>query len=300
MIREIQRSEIDDARWNDLIRSSPDFRHYYLSYFLDAATDSWAALIKNDYEWVWPLPKKHFPIPQVVQPLLAQQLGPFPPSRIAQEELKETWSKLKMKHWRLNVKMHQKLFTDIESTSHVNIELNLGLPYADIGKQYNRNAVSNLKKAINSSVIISKSNEFEKQLLEIFRKGKGRQLGELDDAFYSRVESIYSAFQVRDEAFTWLAKIDNEIVAGAMVFNTRGRLLLFFTAANDASRLNGAMHAILDTIIKENAEKSEVLDFEGSDDPNLAFFYKSFGGNEQIYLQCSTNWRIPFLNRLLS
>ena len=43
------------------------------------------------------------------------------------------------------------------------------------------------------------------------------------------------------------------------------------------------MHAILRMIIEKYSNKKLILDFEGSNDENLAFFYKSFGGEEHFY-----------------
>ena len=54
------------------------------------------------------------------------------------------------------------------------------------------------------------------------------------------------------------------------------------------------MFLLLDSFIKENSQKNITLDFEGSNDENLARFYKGFGSKECVYLQLRRN-RLPFL-----
>jgi hypothetical protein len=297
-IRLVTREDVNEDRWNELINKSQYFRHYYLTYFLDAATHGWSAIICDDYEWVWPLPTKRFPVKQIIQPLLAQQLGPFPPDKVGKEDVSNICGKLSLDYWRLNFKLHDKVKIDLPSISHINIELQLNKPYEELSKAYNRNVQSNLKKARHTYLKISESSDYVNDLVDMFKSGKGKGIRELDHAFYETVKAIYEAFESRKQAQTWIARLDGQIVAGAMVFHSNDRLLLFFTASSQKSRSCGAMHAIIDAIIEHWAEKAQIFDFEGSDDPNLAFFYKSFGGVEEIYLQYKTKWKIPFLNRL--
>ncbi len=45
----------------------------------------------------------------------------------------------------------------------------------------------------------------------------------------------------------------------------------------------GASHALIDAFIKDHAGSNLLLDFEGSDIRNLAFFYSSFGATDEKY-----------------
>ena len=45
------------------------------------------------------------------------------------------------------------------------------------------------------------------------------------------------------------------------------------------------MSAVIQHFIESHAEEKKILDFEGSMDPNLASFFKSFGSKEVVYLQ---------------
>ncbi|MEX2595801.1 MAG: hypothetical protein WEC59_02645 [Salibacteraceae bacterium] len=113
----------------------------------------------------------------------------------------------------------------------------------------------------------------------------GQRIDSLQQSFYLAVKNIYTAFQERGEAETFVAKdtFGNEM-AQVLLLNSNKRLLFFFSASNDEARNCGAMHFVIDQIIQQYCEKQEVFDFEGSNDKNLAFFYTGFGGTEQVYL----------------
>ncbi|MBK7391410.1 MAG: hypothetical protein IPI23_20775 [Bacteroidetes bacterium] len=53
------------------------------------------------------------------------------------------------------------------------------------------------------------------------------------------------------------------------------------------------MPYLIDTYIKDVAGKIKILDFEGSNDQELARFYKSFGSTECVYLQIKKNQLPP-------
>jgi hypothetical protein len=58
-------------------------------------------------------------------------------------------------------------------------------------------------------------------------------------------------------------------------------------------RTLGASHALIDAFIEDHAAQDLLLDFEGSDIRNLAFFYSSFGAVEEKYAAIKLN-RLPW------
>lgn len=299
MFRLVDRNDIDDERWNALICSSEHFRHYALTYFLDATCDHWKALIWDDYRAVWPLPIKDKPVRQLYQPLLAQQLGPYPPEQVELSELESAWKWLQGRFWKLNVKFNDHFQQiPIASEPHTNVYLLLsneaGMPEA----AYNRNARSNVRKAKEAGLTFHRQEAFESKWIEVFRQSRGDKIDVLDDAFYEHVAQIYKAFESRGEAETWVAMKGEQAVGGVMLLTTNDRLQNLLTASTPQARDCGAMHGLFDAIIRHHAGSKKTLDFEGSDDKNLAFFYRSFGGVERVYLQANSGIHLPWLKRL--
>jgi hypothetical protein len=54
------------------------------------------------------------------------------------------------------------------------------------------------------------------------------------------------------------------------------------------------MFLLIDSFIREHAGQALTLDFEGSNDPNVARFYKSFGAAECNYYKITIN-RLPWI-----
>ena len=293
-MRIVERIDIDDAKWDHCVLKASIFRHYGLSYFLDATCERWKAIISDDYDWVWPLPIKKRLISKVYQPLLAQQLGPFGAS-LSIEEFNMAIDLINKEFWGYNIKFNEAITADFipKHATHLNVELRLDQSYGILEMGFKRNALSNIRKANKSNLKVVIDNRKTHAVISMFKNGKGSEIEILNSSFYRDVAAIYNAFSKRNQAETWVAILDDKIIAGIMLLKTNNRLLNFFTGSDVTARNTGAMHMLVSSIIKAYAESDYVLDFEGSNDQNLAYFYKSFGGAEKVYLQSNKKWNIP-------
>ena len=66
---------------------------------------------------------------------------------------------------------------------------------------------------------------------------------------------------------------------------------MIFSAVSEAGKKCGAMHFAIDHFLKLAVDMYQgyTFDFEGSNQPALARFYKSFGSQKKIYLQVKRN-----------
>ena len=85
----------------------------------------------------------------------------------------------------------------------------------------------------------------------------------------------------------------NELVASCVFFFSHKRAYYILVGNHPNGKTIGASHALIDAFIKDHAGKNILLDFEGSDIRNLAFFYSSFGAVEEKYAALQLN-RLPF------
>ncbi|MEQ9188480.1 MAG: GNAT family N-acetyltransferase [Cryomorphaceae bacterium] len=297
--RLLNRGQIEDEKWNHAVLSDPNFRHYPLTYYLDHAAPEWVGLVGGEYAWVWPLPLKRFPINRVVQPLLTQQLGPYG-ATLDEGEMLAAWRWICTAFRQVRIKFNDRYHKlDFSKRRHTNIELSLNESIDSLRMRYNRSVQSNLNKAQKFRVTVTQDTAFSDWGIRTFKQGRGKGIQELDGAFFRAVKDIYCAFESLGQSRTYAAHFDGKCCAQVMLLISNRRLLLFFSASNKAARSVGAMHAILDAIIEEHCGSDGVLDFEGSDNEQLAFFYRSFGGSEKIYLQAESARLIWPLNRLL-
>jgi hypothetical protein len=89
---------------------------------------------------------------------------------------------------------------------------------------------------------------------------------------------------------------EKRLCAGAIFVESNGKVIFLFSGSNQVARGNSAMPYLIDRFICENSNRNLILDFEGSNDHNLARFYKSFGSKECVYLQVKVN-RLPWFIR---
>ena len=86
MIHYIEHKDIDFEKWDACVANSFNRLIYGFSWYLDVVCDDWDALVLNDYEAVFPLPKrKKWGIEYVYHPFFCQQLGVFSKKEVAIE-----------------------------------------------------------------------------------------------------------------------------------------------------------------------------------------------------------------------
>ena len=69
MIIYLQNHEIDYDRWDSCVSSSDNRLIYAFSWYLDLVCRDWDALVYNDYQAVFPLPKRRkWSIEYIYQP----------------------------------------------------------------------------------------------------------------------------------------------------------------------------------------------------------------------------------------
>ena len=121
-------------------------------------------------------------------------------------------------------------------------------------------------------------------------KNQGNQEAENIERF----RTLYQYLHQRDMANTYgVFSNQNELLASCVFFFTNNRAYYILVGNNPNGKTTGASHVLIDAFIKEHAGSKMILDFEGSDVPNLAFFYSSFGSVLETYPAIKIN-RLPF------
>ena len=78
VINYIKHANIDKTRWDNCIRNAVNGNIYAWSWYLDAVSENWDALISEDYQFLMPLTwRQKWGLKYLHRPLLSQQLGVF-------------------------------------------------------------------------------------------------------------------------------------------------------------------------------------------------------------------------------
>ncbi|MFZ9956390.1 MAG: GNAT family N-acetyltransferase [Flavobacteriales bacterium] len=286
-IKYLKNSEIDRSKWDACINASLQQLPYGYSWYLDAAADHWDAIVLGDYAAVFPLPlKKKWGVRYVYPPFFIQQLGLFSSQKL---ELTDAVLNEATKHFKfIELYLNFDNQCSLSVVPRNNFELNL----IDLQQTYSENTRRNIKKAEGLQLKIQKASS-AKNIIELFRKGRGAQVKTLDNSDYKRFEKIVYACEKRSAIEHYEVHTAQGCCAGACLLKTEGRVVFIFSGNSDEGKKSGAMHYLIDSMINEYAGKPMIFDFEGSNDENLARFYQSFGAKNTPYSFVKIN-NLPF------
>jgi lipid II:glycine glycyltransferase (peptidoglycan interpeptide bridge formation enzyme) len=173
-----------------------------------------------------------------------------------------------------------------------NYILHLNRSYEQLYKSYRDNHKRNITKAFQFGCRVSKEIAID----EIIQLNK-EQLQHVDGTKpedYPNFKKLYELLKGRKQAEVYgIIDPKNKVLASAVFFFSHNRAYYIMVGNHPDGKTIGASHALIDAFIKDYAGQILILDFEGSDIRNLAFFYSGFGATEEIYPALKIN-RLPF------
>ena len=299
-IKYLQQTEIDKTKWDACISQASNGLIYPYSFYLDAMSKHWDALVLNDYEAVMPLTwNKKYGFYYLYLPAFTASLGVFGKNlnkELIDDFIRSIPSKFKLIEISLNA---GNIIGDLKPFSLLrsNYILHLNKPYEEIYKAYRDSHKRNISKALQLGCSISREIPVD----EIIQLNK-EQLQHIDGTKpedYPNFKKLHEFLKNKGQAKTY-AVVDpkNKVLASAVFFFSHNRAYYIMVGNHPEGKTLGASHALIDAFIKDHADQDLILDFEGSDIRNLAFFYSSFGATEEIYPALKIN-KLPWYIRLL-
>nr|WP_320022365.1 hypothetical protein [uncultured Draconibacterium sp.] len=298
----LNHNEINKTKWDQCICHSKNRLVYALSWYLDIVNPGWDAIIVDDYETVLPITHaKKFGINYLYQPYFTQQLGIFSIHDQNQQLIEKLLSKIPDKFRYIDIVLNKQNHAELKgfrTIRNTNIELNIAQPYNQISKKYASNTKRNIKKA--KSFGLSLTAELNSSdLIHLFRTNMGKDLKNIKSQHYRILQQIMNESLEKKQAEIYGIRSQNEeLIAGAFFLQSFNNYIFLFSATNQESREKRAMFLIIDQFIKDHANNTNMLDFEGSNNNNLARFYKGFGSSEFHYLSIKKN-KLPALLKII-
>ena len=289
MIHYLEHKKIDFSKWDQCIHRAVNQRIFAFSWYLNIVSPGWDALIENDYETVFPLThNRKFGINYLFQPFFAQQLGVFSDRHLTETLVDRFLQAIPRKFYYIQINLNSLNKVDparYSVTSRLNYELDLIHPYQRLIQDYNQNTRRNLKKAGDLNLLVQRKVEPD-ELISLFIENYGKKEVKLKFRNYETLRQLMN--YCLKNTFSKIIGVNypgNSLCAGAFLLHTKDRIIFNFAASNASARENGAMFLLVESVIRENAGKFAVFDFEGSNDQNVARFYKGFGAKEFTYPQ---------------
>jgi len=294
--RIVENSDLDKIKWDHLLENYPNPFPYSQSWYLDIVSPDWKALVVNDYDFVLPLPqRKKWGFNYVYPPEFTQQLGVFG-KELASPKLIEEIIEKASKHFsflEFNLNQDNKpIFSHLltKNKQRKNLELDLSSDYDALFKNFHKNTQRNIKKAIASGLEMKEVDHTD-LIISTFFENKAKELkGKRINS--SLLESLCSAAKEKNALNSYHIYKDDAFLGGAIFLNFQNRKVFLFSSINADGRKNRAMFFLINSLIESYAGQNIILDFEGSDNSELANFYHRFGAKEKLYLHVVIN-RLP-------
>ena len=277
VIRHLSHNAIDKKKWDEIISQATNGLIYAKSWYLDVVSPKWEALISDDYAYVMPIPiKRKYKMPYIVQPILTQQLGIFSSEALSKEIIRSFIQKLPSYSYELNLNATNFFPGAIQLPNYV---LNLNYPYEVLAKAYTKNTTRNIDKAIKSKLNLI--DQFDIEDFIAFYESVSKKYKPTDCACMR--ELLNKGLQDQVFKLKAITDTDGEVIAALCFTEFNNRITYLIPVSNEKGKKESAMFFLVDTIIRQEAKKNMVLDFEGSAIDGIARFYKGFGAKNQPY-----------------
>jgi GNAT acetyltransferase-like protein len=292
--------QIDKAKWDACIDNASNGNIYAYAVYLDTMASNWDALVLNDYEAVMPLTwRKKYSIHYLYQPFLTASLGVF--GNNVSAELVNSFLKAipaKFKYWDIYLNQGNYFsLTDFKLYQRSNYILSLNDSYELLFSKFRDNIKRNIKKAAELNCTI-KTNIPINGVVAL-SKEQFKNFTTATENDFEHFSHLYEKLKQAGKAIIYGVYTSNEqLVASGVFFFSHNRAYYILVGNHPNGKVVGASHALINAFIKDHAGKNIVLDFEGSDIPDLAFFYSSFGATQEKYAGIKQN-KLPRLLRFL-
>lgn len=294
MIQYLKNSNIDKKKWDNCIEQSSNPLIYAMSWYLDIVCPGWDALVEDDYVMVFPLTwGRKFGISYLYQPMFTQQLGFFSAREFPSKKIDLIIQSIPDRFLVADINIWNEI--DFEHTGTIvqkrnNFQMSLDNNYKDVQAAYSTNTQRNISKAKSYGLSVKEVDnkdsilKLKRENLKVILKNKHYQI--LDQLLTLALENNYGKiFEVHN--------LNNELLASAFFLFTGNSLIYLLSASSQKGKDSRAMFYLVDEIIRMNAGKNIMLDFEGSEIPGLARFFSGFGAFPVYYYRLTIN-NLPF------
>ena len=290
-IRFVPYKDINPQKWDECVACSHNGLIYCTTEYLDAMAANWDAVILNDYEAIMPLTwKKKILIKYLYQPAFFQQGGIISTTEIT-EEMVLLFLETAFAH-----------FSFAEITLNFNNPISEDNPYFK-GRRNNfifelkENATADLDDYILKRVRRASKNKVSYQrhenipeIISLYKTLYHKRLPSFKEEDFSRFENYCE----KNKNKLVIRKIvcRNEIVAAVLLLKDNKRLYNIISCILPEGKTLLANYFLYYELINEFQGTNMILDFEGSDQHGIAYFYNKFATENQTYPFIKMN-RLP-------
>lgn len=289
-IRHLKQKEINHEKWNAAIDQAVNGQSYAYTWYLDCVAENWDALVSEDYAYIMPLPwnAKWLGVKQVYQPIFTQQLGVFGKEKVEEEIILSFLSALPVEFkyilTHLNEQNTVEKLADFVINPRRNMLLDLSESYEVLHSNFRKSLRQRIRKG-KKQLHFAINKTSPEELVGYYKKYLNHKVG-LSDSTYERVLNLMKTALELGKGNIYSAHFeDGSFATGIFFAESHNRMVQLFGPSVPEGRKANAKIFLIDSIIEHFAESGRILDFEGSEIPPIAEFFRGFNPQEIYYYQ---------------
>ena len=106
---------------------------------------------------------------------------------------------------------------------------------------------------------------------------------EFSETTYDKLIKLIKVLESKNKVKIVGIKIDNVLVGGSVFVLDAKRMIYLFSAVSQIGKEKQVMSLLLNDVIETHSNTDRILDFEGSQLPGVAKFFRSFGAIKETY-----------------
>lgn len=286
MIRFVKHSDIDPQRWDHAVKNAANnsvFGSYALLDIL-SGDQNWNALVEDNYASVMPLPyRTKFGVSYIYPPFFCPQMGIFSKKTTDAQKTLLFFNAIPKKFLQVDLLLNPHNNADLLPEHRlpcVSHQLDLNIPYDSLYANFSQNTRRNIKSAEKHFLTLEKNDGLIENIIDLFQNNRGK------DAAVHFGTPDYLVLQKAAEFLLQKGKLEvlgvrdasYNLIAGAFMVLDGQRTWFWFSGRDERAAESKPMFFLLNEYIKQNCESPLLLDFNGSNNKNVARLYQGFGG----------------------
>lgn len=265
----VERNNIDETKWNDLVNATQESSFFSYSWYLDATAEDWCAVITEDYSFGIALPfAKRLGVETLYTPTFVRYIEILGDQKLmiqAQEIIKQRFSNL-------NVSTKQKIFGVGYD------QFNYQVIKTDAQRTFGSQIKRMLRKATKNELLVEQSNNYSAVLSVVTSELKDKIHG-INKTSLIVLEKLFIAAKNNGVINVYRITDDGGIVC---LENDHCVLYLKGTVTQEI-KSNGGMYLALNEAIQRAVTSKRNFDFGGSRIEGVRQFNYNLGGTDEVY-----------------
>ena len=264
-VRFVPQEEIDKIKWNSCVHYAPNGNIFGYKWFLDAVAKDWDALVEGDYQSVMPLvwTKSFWGKKFLTQPSLIRELGVYTVNVLSKPRIQAFLKAIPKEFVNGKVVMNeQHIARHLDGFNYQafkNYQLLLNQDYESIRSAYLGSMLEELEKAQEASII--PVNSLKPERIADFYKANHAGRENLEWEFHALQRIMYNALHRGWGFATGIQNSDGELLAANFFLLSHHKVISLAPSVSKAGEKVGALPYLFDLVIRNNAQRPGILDF---------------------------------------